>query len=576
MRRLILLAGLLSVCIAAPARSGAREPAYWLPAAVATGFPHITGVVVLQNGEVLVERYFGVGSPAHRAHVHSVTKSVIAALVGIAGADGRLPGPDAGLDALLPDRDLTGDPRLAGITLDSLLTMTAGFRWSEQGEAFFDWRYRRDRLAATLRLPIADPPGRRFVYSTAVSHLLGAALAEAVGEDPLDYANRRLLHPVGILDAAWSVDPLGFRTGGTGLQLTVRDMARFGQLVLDRGVRDGVRILPDGWVDRMTRPRIAVGDGLAYGYHWWIRDIAGCASAYAWGRGGQFIVVTPEKRAVLAIASTPHADRPSGDYLVLLDRLGAAVPGTCDPARTLGHRLRSGDPAIRRTAAPVDVDGVPTAVRAWLDRFSRTVLSGDLDALMRLYDDAYLFDGMTKAGRREAWRRVLSQITQFDMVVVDYSEDGGRPRLLLDVRTNQGTVSAEAHLRPTSHGFAMLGNLRGGSAPVAVGAGIQRLLDRTADAIEDGDRAAFTAQFDPDYLSNGFDRDQVTAFLWQYLSQVGSATPVVTAIRDTGSGVALDGFLATDTFGRMPLKQLLGHARRAGDAWRWIGNRAPD
>ena len=150
-------------------------------------------------------------------------------------------------------------------------------------------------------------PGSAFVYNSAAVHLLGVILEKATGMELEAYADRVLFGPLGIGQRAWEPVADGYVNGGSGLDLRPRDLARFGQLLLQDGWSGHRRIVPRGWVNEATGRRFSwtVSSGpvehLSYGYLWWI-DVDH-AAYLAWGYGGQFIYVVPELDLVV-VATT--------------------------------------------------------------------------------------------------------------------------------------------------------------------------------------------------------------------------------------------------------------------------------
>ena len=264
-------------------------------------------LLVVRNGRLVVEEYFG-GARANTLHdVRSVTKSVVSALTGIAlerGDIGGLDDPVADyLGSLVPDLD----PDKGSITIRQLLTMTSGLEWDETGGfgSYVEWIRSDDPLGFLLGLPFVSPPGETFNYNSAAVHLLGVVLEQAT-ETPLPtLAESTLLGPIGVSRSPW--EPLGDGSfnGGAGVDLRPRDLARFGQLFLQRGSSGGRQIVSAGWVDASTAGRFdwrfSMGalDGITYGYLWWVVPGAREPMYFGWGHAGQYVVVVPGLRLVV-------------------------------------------------------------------------------------------------------------------------------------------------------------------------------------------------------------------------------------------------------------------------------------
>jgi CubicO group peptidase (beta-lactamase class C family) len=230
---------------------------------------------------------------------------VLSALVGIALERGVLPGLDAKLPELLAaEAAALDDARKREIRLRHLLTMTSGLA-STSGRFYGAWVASRDWARAALARPLRGAPGERFDYSTGSSHLIATALARACRCDLLAFGREALFAPLGIEVAGWATDPKGVRFGGNSFRVTPEALGRFGHLYLAEGSWRGRQLVPASWVRETTR-RHAVGwpDRYgAYGMLWWLPPFAERA-VMAVGFGGQFLIVAPERDAVVVITST--------------------------------------------------------------------------------------------------------------------------------------------------------------------------------------------------------------------------------------------------------------------------------
>jgi len=175
------------------------------------------------------------------------------------------------------------------------------------------WVLSPDWIGYALKQPMQSPPGTRMQYSTGNTHLLSAILTQATGMDTLQFARKVLGEPLGFHLAAWPRDPQGIYFGGNDMELTPRQMLSFGELYLNGGRANGKQIVPAAWVEASLQPH-AVSTrehGRYYGYCWWIREMGGFETPYAWGYGGQFIILVPELDLVVVTTSNsiPNDDR---------------------------------------------------------------------------------------------------------------------------------------------------------------------------------------------------------------------------------------------------------------------------
>lgn len=269
--------------------------------------PRMRSLLVSVGGDLRVEEYFN-GARANRAaNLKSASKSLISLLVGIAVDRGHLEVDDT-IDRFFPG--LIDDPEKQGITVEDLLTMRSGLE-TTSNRNYGRWVASRHWVRHVLTRPLVAEPGTRMIYSTGNTHLLSAIVAEASGMSTWRFAQRYLGEPMGISVPRWTRDPQGVYFGGNEMSMLPRDMLAIGEMYLECG-RVGVKqIVSEDWVHtsivaHATRTR---SPDRAYGYGWWVRELAGYDAFYAWGYGGQFIYVVPDLRLVTVMTSSPNPGR---------------------------------------------------------------------------------------------------------------------------------------------------------------------------------------------------------------------------------------------------------------------------
>jgi CubicO group peptidase (beta-lactamase class C family) len=269
-----------------------------------------SGLVVIQDGKVRLERY-GLGfGPDGRWTSFSVAKSLTSTLVGAAIADGAI--------ASINDPVANYIEELRGsayddVTVVQLLTMTSGVAWNEDYDdpdsdvAKFDTltvEPGKSAIATYMAsLGRAHPAGQVWNYSTGETNLIGVLVSRATGKSLADYLSEKIWKPYGMQqDASWLLGSDGHEISGCCIQASVRDFARFGQFILDGGVTGAGHILPDGWLDSATQKQVGYGvPGEGYGYQWWTWDEG---SFQADGIFGQGIFIDPARNLVIASNSS--------------------------------------------------------------------------------------------------------------------------------------------------------------------------------------------------------------------------------------------------------------------------------
>ena len=235
----------------------------------------VHSVQIVRHGKLVLDAYFYPYNSEMRHDVASVTKSVISTLIGLAIQKGFIRDVQQPVLSFFPNRPVANsDEKKQKLTLEHLLTMQAGWDCGfEAKEArLFEMRRSADWLQFMLDLPMVAEPGTRFAYCSGNPHVLSTILSQATGTNALAFARRELFEPLGIRDVAWPADPRGNTHGWGDLQMHPRDMARLGQLFLQRGRWGRGQILSEAWVYAATRAHVArTTNRDHYGYSWWVK-----------------------------------------------------------------------------------------------------------------------------------------------------------------------------------------------------------------------------------------------------------------------------------------------------------------
>ena len=289
----------------------------------------VSGLLILHKGEVVFEKYL-LGNDEHTRWMSmSMVKSITATLVGAAINDGYIDSIDDAIVQYLPR--LKGSA-YDGVSIRQLLQMSSGVAWNE---TYTDPNSDRRRMLEAqigqqpgaildlmAALPRAAEPGTRWNYSTGETHVVGALLRAAIDRPIADYLSEKIWSKIGMQDDAnwWLESPDGLEVGGSGLSATLRDYARFGLFVLNDGVINGERVLPEGWVAEASARQSLGGEVIDYGYMWW--PLHG-RSFSAVGIFGQHIFVDPDRQLVVAVwsAQPKPLDSHGVDEYVFLEAL---------------------------------------------------------------------------------------------------------------------------------------------------------------------------------------------------------------------------------------------------------------
>ena len=287
-----------------------------LESSLKKGYNNIAGIVVVKNGYIQYENYFNGHNKHEKYSQASVTKSVLSSLIGIAMKDNSIKTLDEKVLNYFPEYKTDNIVKRDVRVLD-LITCVAPYPFESRNEPIGDLIDSPNWMNYSLDI-LADDKGRRtFKYSTIGTHILSGILTKATGFSAREYANNNLFNKIGLdiipnyemesYDAryifgkkarGWQHDPQLYSIGGYGLNLTPREMAKFGFLYLNNGIWNDEIILPINWVEESTTKT-----KYDYGYLWWLYKYGDINAYCAMGTGGRCICVIPEMDTVISIVS---------------------------------------------------------------------------------------------------------------------------------------------------------------------------------------------------------------------------------------------------------------------------------
>ena len=256
--------------------------------------------MLLRHGKVVAEGWWK-PEAADKPHVlHSLSKSFNSTAVGLAVAEGKLSVDDPVLKFFPEDAPAEPSKNLKAMRVRDLLTMNTGHQTEPKFSRESPW------VKTFLAHPVEHKPGAHFLYNTAGSYTLSAIVTKVTGQTVLDYLKPRLFEPLGIANPEWGSSPEGNTFGGFGLKICTEDIAKFGQLFLQKGKWNGKQLVPAAWVEQATAKQVSNGSDptkdwdQGYGFQFWR-----CRHGAYRGDGafGQLCIVLPEQDAVVAITA---------------------------------------------------------------------------------------------------------------------------------------------------------------------------------------------------------------------------------------------------------------------------------
>lgn len=276
--------------------------------------------ILVRHGAVVAEGWWK-PEAADKPHVlHSLSKSFTSTAVGLAVADGKLTIDDPVLGFFPEDAPAEPSKNLKAMRVRDLLTMSCGHQAEVKFTSEAPW------VRSFLAHPVDHKPGTHFQYNSPGTHMLSAIVQKVTGQTVLDYLRPRLFEPLGIDSPDWAASPQGISAGGWGLKLCTEDIAKFGQLYLQKGRWNGKQLVPASWVEQATARQVSNGSDPSrdwdqgYGFQFWR-----CRHGAFRGDGafGQYCLVLPEQDAVVAI--TADTKDMQGELNVVWDKLLPAL-----------------------------------------------------------------------------------------------------------------------------------------------------------------------------------------------------------------------------------------------------------
>jgi CubicO group peptidase (beta-lactamase class C family) len=259
--------------------------------------------MLVRNGKVIAEGWWA-PEAAETPHIlWSLSKSFTSTAVGLAVAEGKLTIDDAVLSFFPEEAPAEPSDLLRAMRVRDLLTMSTGHAAEPRAKGDENWAKR------FLSEPVVHQPGTTFLYNTPATYMQSAIVQHVTGETVVDYLTPRLFEPLGIDKPTWDQSPQGISIGGYGLYLKTEDIAKFGQLYLQKGEWNGEQLIPAEWVELATSKQVendkapSAGNPdwrQGYGFQFWQ-----CRHGAFRGDGkdGQFCVVMPEQNAVVVMTA---------------------------------------------------------------------------------------------------------------------------------------------------------------------------------------------------------------------------------------------------------------------------------
>lgn len=286
--------------------------------------------LVLKDNRLIYEKYYDNWDTTDLNSIKSVTKSINALLVGKAIELNLIDSVDQKISDFFPDYfKNVNDSLKEEITIEHLLTMSAGFKWNNFGCKYRSgWDlYKGNRHEYMItKTVMEDTPGEVYNYNSGLSHMLSGIITNESGMQTNEFAEKYLFDSLGISNYKWTADRNGYNLGNSELFLTARDMAKIGLLVLKKGYWFDRQLIDSVYIKEMLAPQIET-EGIGkeysqyYGYQWWVKEYKDVVINFGAGYGGQYIFVIPKFDLVLVFTINWQSSKTSFKPLELIEGL---------------------------------------------------------------------------------------------------------------------------------------------------------------------------------------------------------------------------------------------------------------
>jgi CubicO group peptidase (beta-lactamase class C family) len=300
-------------------------------------------LLLVRHGRIVLDVYYAPYTSDLPHAINSSTKAVIGTLAAIAIKQGLLDSTSHPALDFFSDRSIANlDDRKKAITVQNLLDMTSGFEWEEgfeggREQSLADWDRSSNQVNFVLDRPMAHAPGELFYYDSGNPHLVSAIITKLSGMTARDYAVAKLFGPLGIAPPFWRHDTQGLSTGGGGLSLHPRDMAKLGYLYLHDGAWEDQQLLPQGWVERVSHATVdmhaSFDPDLHYSNFFWV--MPGRHVYMSVGYHCQVVMVLPDRDMVAVMTARNFC--PFGKMADMIS--GAVKSETALPPNPAGSAL---------------------------------------------------------------------------------------------------------------------------------------------------------------------------------------------------------------------------------------------
>ena len=323
---------------------------------------NVHSVTVIRHGNIVLDTYFYPYTPTATHDVASVTKSITAALVGIAVDRGLVKTDQTMLSFFPKEAPASPDAQKQAVTVANLLSMSSGLDcgFAPGEQELCHMRETTQWLRYTLSLPMKYAPGEKFGYCSPGYHVLSSVVTAAAHQELADFGRKNLFEPLGIKDVIWPPDDEGRTHGWGDSHFYPRDFGKIGYLYLHDGIWDGKQIISKEWIHKSITKQADPGRmGGGYGFGWWLANVGGLEEFGGNGRGGQKVAVWPEKDMIVIVTGGGYPANEVGPEIAKAIKSDQPLPS--NPAGVQDMKAKVAEAA--KAPAPTPLSDLPAMAK---------------------------------------------------------------------------------------------------------------------------------------------------------------------------------------------------------------------
>lgn len=542
-------------------------------------------LIIIKNGRTVFEKYFGFGGPDEVAYIHSISNSILSALIGIALEKKLIKSLDQTLLDFFPRYDIEHTDTINGrLTLRDLLLAHGPLMWGDDNKDYWRWFYQQDKIEASLRIISKNRDPATTAVNSAASYLLAKIIEERSSLDIYQFADRYLFRPLGV--STLSEQKQSTTGKFSGFRLKSLDLAKFGYLLLSNGFWEDQPVIPSAWIQESTANHLTDEAISGYGYQWRTELINGCKSYQARGDGGQFLVVLPQLNLVISVTSKSRFPlTPNNGYNKLFSLIVNSGIQKC--AYTDADKAYATDVVFDDNRPTfVSTTKVPDDIQEFFEQFAQDLSKHKIEFIAKHYAKGY-YQGMHDyKSIIKIWRtRLNSGPVYLEAVGVDKVRiEGNRAYLRGFLKYAFKSIYEDIPgIVPIRNLIKIKGRWKWYGSPkytavldhesyfeAEIPDDLRNFLDECSGTLTGINLADTNRCFVNNFLYNGLNQAELVKLLRPFTEKISTPEIRLTKFEPSAGSFQVDGFIMDSSLGVLRLPPGIKLVKKVNE-WRWGG-----